>query len=131
LQGYSVILYFFYFFLANRPKISDSVWHADGTTPEAPNQTTRQKEKTMTIINAIKKLEKAGFTVTERYPFFSATRADIATIISYVRNGRENTITSINVRRRGDESDVQHDYHAGVWCDNIAQAIQLATGCRG
>ncbi|WP_216081126.1 hypothetical protein [Aliarcobacter butzleri] len=45
-------------------------------------------------------------------------------------NGRideDTTITCIRARRKNDLDDSMTDYSAGVWCDNLTQAIKLAT----
>jgi hypothetical protein len=99
--------------------ISPSARNADTTNPKLTNQ--------MTTTNAAKKLTKAGFTVTEiRSGFYQATRAASSYIIEYFRNGGSDSITCINIRHQLDKHDSQSDYCAGVWADNITQAIKLA-----
>ena len=81
----------------------------------------------MTTANATKKLEKAGFTVTEiRSGYYHCFRPNSKTVIEYFRNGSSDEITCINVRAIDDKHDSQSDYCAGVWANNITQAIKLA-----
>lgn len=81
----------------------------------------------MTTANATKKLQKAGFTVTEiRSRYYHCFRANSDKVIEYYRNGCSDEITCINVRAIDDKHDSQSDYCAGVWADTIARAIKLA-----
>ena len=79
----------------------------------------------MTIANAIKKLNKAGFAVTENCGFRAAKSG--AKLIEFYRNGREGDVTCIRVRRAGDQDDSMTDYCAGVFVDTITAAIKRAT----
>jgi hypothetical protein len=80
----------------------------------------------MTAQNAAKKLTKAGFTITEDNGSFQASKAECKYVIEYHRNGCSEDIVCINVRRPNDKHDSMSDYFAGVWADNITQAIRLA-----
>jgi len=81
----------------------------------------------MTTTNAAKKLTKAGFTVSEiRNGFYQAASNAASCVIEYFRNGGSDNITCICVRHPNDKHDSQSDYSAGVWADNISQAIKLA-----
>ena len=77
----------------------------------------------MKISNAIKKLEKAGYKVSscdERFRFWAENGKDI---ISFFNQG--DSVRCINARSKGDEHDPMTDYSAGVYCDNISQAISV------
>jgi hypothetical protein len=80
----------------------------------------------MTAQNAAKKLIKAGFTINDDEGSIRASKADCKYVIEYFRNGRSEEIVCINVRRPSDNHDSQSDYFAGIWADNITQAIRLA-----
>lgn len=76
----------------------------------------------MQTLNAIKKLTKSGFEVIQngnRY-IAKANRH----IVSFADQGGD--IICINVRSQNDHDDVLSDYSAGVFCDNLTQAIKLA-----
>ena len=82
----------------------------------------------MKVQNAIKKLEKAGFKVTvSGNSGYHASKENAPHIIEFRKNGggSEEAIC-IRVRREADKDDVMIDYSAGVWCDNITQAISSA-----
>jgi len=79
----------------------------------------------MKITNAIKKLEKAGFEVINYGKKFSARRSN--DIIEFHQNGGgSDQVICIRVRSANDHDDSMTDYSAGVFCDNISQAIRLA-----
>lgn len=81
----------------------------------------------MTTTNAAKKLQKAGFNVSEpRSGQFHCSSPSTKYVIEYFRNGSSDSIACINVRRVNDKHDSQSDYCAGVWANNITQAIKLA-----
>ncbi len=76
----------------------------------------------MQVTNAVKKLTKAGFAVTQSGNRYSA-QAGRNVIEFYEQDGR--TIC-IRLRTENDCDDVMSDYSAGVFCDNLSQAIQIA-----
>jgi hypothetical protein len=76
----------------------------------------------MQVTNALKKLTKAGFTVTQNGNRYSAQAG--RDVISF-REQAGKTIC-IRVRTENDLDDVMRDYSAGTWCDNLSQAIQIA-----
>lgn len=81
----------------------------------------------MLLENAIKKLNKVGKVEVVGSLYFAKTNGNI---IEFMRNGREEDnchITCIRVRNERDKDDTMTDYFAGVWCDNLTQAIRLAT----
>lgn len=82
----------------------------------------RQKEKIMQITNAIKKLNKAGFAVTQNGRRYSAQSG--RNVIEFKE--QDSLIICIRVRNANDRDDVQSDYSAGVWCNNLSKAIRLA-----
>ena len=79
----------------------------------------------MTVANAVKKLAKSGFEVTGSDMRFSG-RSGLR-VVEFSRVGRDSdSIGCIKVRHVNDNDDSQSDYSAGVWCDNLSQAIKLA-----
>lgn len=86
---------------------------------------TNQTKTTMTIQNAIKKLEKSGFSVAFDGNRFSA-KGLRQYIVSFYRNGSSDQVTCIGVHKEGDECDSQTDYFPVIYCDNITRAIKLA-----
>lgn len=84
----------------------------------------------MTITNAIKKLEKSGFKVTNSITnpgIYTAEKDGLKRFINFYSNGGTDDICIIDLRTKGREDDLQSDYHAGTFCDNISQAIRYAT----
>jgi hypothetical protein len=80
----------------------------------------------MTITNAIKKVTKAGFTVTQNGKRYSAKKDGVNYLVEFSQHGSEDIITCIGVRHKNDHSDSQSDYCATIFTDNISQAIRLA-----
>jgi hypothetical protein len=80
----------------------------------------------MTLANAIKKIEKAGFNVENINGIYRASKPTAPRVIEFFRNGRSDEITCINVRRLNDNHDSMTDYCAGSWVNNITQAIRIA-----
>lgn len=81
----------------------------------------------MKLRNAIKKLEKFG-TIENNGSLYYARIEN--SVVEFMRNGREEdecNITCIRVRGIKDEDDTMTDYFAGVWCDNLTQAIRIAS----
>lgn len=76
----------------------------------------------MQVTNALKKLVKAGFEVTQTSIFYSAKSG--RNVIEF--HEQDGKAICIRVRSVGDLDDVQSDYSAGVFCDNLSQAIQIA-----
>ena len=85
-----------------------------------------QQHHIMTIANAIKKVTKAGFVVSQNGSRFSAKKEGINYLVEFSKNGREDVVTCIGVRHEKDQSDSQADYCATIYTDNITQAIRLA-----
>lgn len=77
----------------------------------------------MKLTNAIKKLEKYGKVEHFGYTY-SLTQGNTA--VEFMRNGSSENITCIRVRSIHDKDDLQADYSAGTWCDNLSQAIRIA-----
>ena len=77
----------------------------------------------MKLENAIKKLEKAGYVVssTNSSVIFNAQKG-IKIIEFLVSSG---SVYGCTVRDQNDNHDMHRDYHAGVYCANITQAIKL------
>ena len=76
----------------------------------------------MNVTNAIKKLNKAGFEVVQNGNRYNA-KAN-GQVIRFIN--QSDRVICINVRSENDHDDVMTDYSAGVYCDNISQAIRLA-----
>ena len=76
----------------------------------------------MQTTNAITKLTKAGFQVTNSGNRYQAI-ANCQIISFFDQSG---SIICINVRSQNDHDDAMSDYNAGVFCDNLKQAITLA-----
>ena len=76
----------------------------------------------MQATNAIKKLNNAGFSVTQSGNRYSAKAG--RNVIEFHQQDGE--IICIRVRSANDHDDVMSDYSAGVFCDNLSQAIRLA-----
>jgi len=79
----------------------------------------------MKLTNAIKKLKKSGFMIEEKGVFVFSQKNDQE--ISFFKNGRDEDpqITCIRVKRINDVDDSMTDYCAGVFCNNLSQAIRL------
>jgi hypothetical protein len=82
-----------------------------------------KRETKMTTANATKKLVKAGFQVTAVGRRISAKKGFR---VIELTAGSEETIQTVRVRAACDSDDIVHDYTAGVYCDNVTQAIKLA-----
>lgn len=76
----------------------------------------------MQAVNAVKKLNKAGFEVVQSGNRYNATLN--GQVIRFIE--QSDRIICINVRSANDHDDAMSDYSAGVFCDNITQAIRLA-----
>jgi hypothetical protein len=94
----------------------------------------------MKLSNAIKTLERAGWTVTAEEPRRScfdgrmmtpslhwARKAGNRHSIDFIRNGDGDEVATVRVCDLGDRDDLMADYHAGVYCDSLAQAIRTAS----
>ena len=76
----------------------------------------------MQTINAIKKLNKAGFQITQNGRRYSAKANRY--VIDFIE--QDESIMCIKVRTENDHDDAMSDYSAGVWCNNLTQAISIA-----
>ena len=78
--------------------------------------------------NAIKKLEKNGFAITNNTNsgIIIANKEDKTRYIIIRRNGGDlsDSIATIQVRKQYCDDDTTTDYFAGVFCRNITQAIR-------
>lgn len=77
----------------------------------------------MKLINAIKKLEKYT-EVKKDGIFYQAVKG--SEVIEFIDNGGMGEITCIKVRRINDHDDSMTDYSAGVFCDNLTQALKIS-----
>lgn len=78
----------------------------------------------MKIENALKKLDKAGFIVSQNGMFFHANKKGSNHEINFISN--EGGVQCINVKHCLEKADFLTDYFPGTWCDSITQAIKLA-----
>ncbi len=76
----------------------------------------------MQVANAIKKLAKAGFEVNQNGNCFSAQ--GLKRLIEFYE--QEGIVIGLRVRSVVDRDDWVGGYSAGVFCDNLSQAIRLA-----
>lgn len=76
----------------------------------------------MQVTNALKRLVKAGFAVTQIGNRYSAQSG--GNVIEF--HEQDGKAICIRVRSVRDLDDVQSDYSAGVFCDNLSQALQIA-----
>ena len=80
----------------------------------------------MTVANAVKKLAKCGFEVTGSDMRFAGRKGN--QVVEFNRLGKDSdSIGGVKVRSAGDSDNAIQDYSAGVWCDNLSQAIRLAS----
>jgi hypothetical protein len=93
-----------------------------GTTPQDKNQ--KKKKQKMKIQNALNKLNKAGFTISENGNRFSASKPNSKKVIEFLRNGRSEEIACVGFRNINDVSDSQIDYCATIFCDSLNQAMR-------
>jgi len=81
----------------------------------------------MTITNAIKKLEKSGWIIARVNSQYVASKLGNGHVISFLSSGPETLeVACLRVRRTNDFDEIQTDYHAGVYVDSVAQALQRA-----
>lgn len=88
-----------------------------------------ENETDMTIANAIKKLERNGWTVTHSERRYAARKHRLSTEISFLPNGQdlpENSAVCLRVRSIYDRDDIQSDYTAGIFVDSMPRAFRLA-----
>ena len=78
----------------------------------------------MQVTNAIKKLNKSGFVVSNAGNRYSAKKSGFKDIIEFI--AQDQSVLFVNLRSENDHSDSMNDYHAGVLCNNLTQALQLA-----
>jgi hypothetical protein len=90
------------------------------------NEATTTKGTTMKVTNAIKKLEKAGYTITNSGMIFVAARANSNRVIEFIRNGGSDEIAVIKVRGSGEANDPMTDYYCGSYANTITQAMRYA-----
>ena len=76
----------------------------------------------MTVQNAIKKVSKWA-EVKENNGAYVARKGNKE--IEFRGNGWTDDVATIRVRNINDLDEVQSDYSAGVYCDNIAQALRI------
>lgn len=76
----------------------------------------------MQVTNALKRLVKAGFAVTQIGNRYGAQSG--RNVIEF--HEQDGKAICILVRSVRDLDDVQSDYSAGVFCDNLSQALQIA-----
>ena len=77
----------------------------------------------MTLENAIKKLSKVAKIETNGLHYWGQIGGHM---VEFMKNS-VGDISCIRVRGVRDEDDIMTDYFAGVWCDNLSQAIRIAS----
>lgn len=80
----------------------------------------------MKLENAIKKLSKHGEVKQNGGSFWAEVNNHV---IQFMANGRIEEgrhIICLRVRNKKDHDDSMTDYCAGVWCDNMSQALRIA-----
>jgi hypothetical protein len=82
-----------------------------------------EKGNEMTTANAVKKLEKAGFTVTNERNIFKAAKAGSRRFVQFIKDGGSDWVTCVKVVCIADAAD----HTEGVYCDNISRAIKMAS----
>tara|TARA_R110001592_G_scaffold7356_1_gene41267 strand:- start:2488 stop:2823 length:336 start_codon:yes stop_codon:yes gene_type:complete len=81
-------------------------------------------KRVMKLNNAIKKVEKAGYTVTnEKNYLFTAEKNN--RLIEWFNN-KDGDIFCIRARDANDKDDPYSDYSAGVFCRNLTHAIKIS-----
>lgn len=80
----------------------------------------------MKIQNAINKLNKAGFKVSQNGIWFTAQKEDCRYVVEFHRNGNSEEATGISYRRENHHSDSMTDYCASFFCDSLTRAIRAA-----
>ena len=78
----------------------------------------------MQLTNAIKKLNKSGFVVSNAGNRYSAKKVGLKYVVEFIN--QETSVLCIRVRQENDNDNSMVDYSAGTWCDNLTQAISLA-----
>lgn len=82
----------------------------------------------MKLKNAIKKLSKFGKVENSGSLYFARVGNHFVEFMSNGKIEEAFDICCIRVRACNDEDDTMTDYFAGVWCDNLTQAIRIANG---
>ena len=84
----------------------------------------------MTLTNAIRKLERHGWKAEGEpgKPFWKYVKANqvIDLGCNPPHEDGTRTVVMIDQRTRGMTDDLQSDYHAGMFCDSLSQAMRLA-----
>ena len=79
----------------------------------------------MKLQNAINKIEKAGGNIVSiSGNIYSAAIGN--SIVEFVYSSRYETVSAFGVRSANDQHNVQNDYNANIYCDNLSRAIKLA-----
>ena len=88
---------------------------------------TTNKIQNMKIQNAIRKLTKAGFDITNAGNKYTAAKAGCKYVVEFIRNGSSDETACIGYRHQNHFSDSMSDYCATFFCDSLTQAIASAT----
>jgi hypothetical protein len=80
----------------------------------------------MKMNNAIKKLNKSGFNISEKNDIFFARKEGCKNIIEFFRSGTSEIVGCIYCKDEDAQDDSMSDYWAGFFCKNITQAINSA-----
>ena len=74
-------------------------------------------------INAVKKLQKEGFTVESNNGRYNAILEGSKEVVEFIDQNGE--VICISSRRINDQPDAMTDYFPQTWHDNISQAIRF------
>ena len=95
----------------------------EATTATATNN----KIKNMKIKNAISKLTKAGFNISNEGNKYTAAKVGCKYVVEFIRNGSSDETACIGYRHQNHFSDSMSDYCATFFSDSLTKAIANAT----
>ena len=82
----------------------------------------------MKLTNAIKKLSKIGEVEYKNGCYMVWTGIESRRVIEVTKNGAEDEVATIRVRRDNDFDDSMTDYSAGSFFSNLSQALRFIEG---
>lgn len=81
----------------------------------------------MKLQSAIKKLSKLTKVEKNGGQYSGVINGNVIEFRACNSSYEDTGITCIRVRGIKDEDDIMTDYFAGVWCNNLSQAIKMAS----
>lgn len=78
----------------------------------------------MKLTSAIKKLSKYGEVKQDGNLFWADIKSNVVQFRTTMGDGA--MASGFRVRSKSDKDEIMTDYFAGVWCDNLTQAIRVA-----